>query len=99
MIHDIERAVIPSANKDCKTLSSLGHFLKGSSATLGITKVQNACESIQHYGGLRDNKTGKVVTPEFALSRIETALKEAEEQYKEAERWLRKWHSEVTAET
>lgn len=92
---EMEEAI---AKKDCKTLSNLGHFLKGSSATLGVTKVQNTCESIQHYGGLRDNRTGKVLTPDVALSKIEAALKEAEEQYDEAERWLRKWHSKVTAE-
>jgi len=33
-----------------KTLSELGHFLKGSSATLGLTKVKDSCEKIQHYG-------------------------------------------------
>jgi len=83
---------------DCKGLSALGHFLKGSSATLGVTKVQNACESIQHYGDLRDNKTGKNIEPEAALSRISAALKEAEVGYKEAETWLRKWYSEAKAQ-
>lgn len=86
------------ADKDCKTLSSLGHFLKGSSATLGVTRVQNACESIQHYGDLRENKTGKVLTPEVALSKIDIALKEAKEGYKEAEVWLREWYSNAKAQ-
>ncbi|KAH7173715.1 signal transduction histidine kinase [Fusarium flagelliforme] len=36
--------------KDLEELSSLGHFLKGSSATLGLVKVKNACEAIQRYG-------------------------------------------------
>jgi len=83
---------------DCKTLSSLGHFLKGSSATLGVSGVRDACESIQHYGDLRDHKTGKIVTPEVALSKISIALKEAKEEYKEAEIWLRKWYSEAKAQ-
>jgi len=89
--------VIHSADKDLKTLSSLGHFLKGSSATLGITRVQSSCESIQHYGNLRDDKTGKVIPPDVALSRISISLKEAKEEYREAEVWLRKWHSDVEA--
>lgn len=76
----------------------MGHFLKGSSATLGVTKVQNSCEAIQHYGDLRDNTTGKDITPEVALSRISAALKEAKEQYKEAEAWLRKWYTDAKAE-
>lgn len=92
---EMEEAI---AKKDCKALSSLGHFLKGSSATLGVTKVQNTCESIQHYGDLRDNKTGKALTSEVALVKIDAALKRAEEEYKEAEVWLRKWHSEAIAE-
>jgi len=83
--------------KECKKLSSLGHFLKGSSATLGVIKVQDTCESIQHYGDLRDNKTGKVITEGDALSKISDALKEAREQYAEAKKWLEKWHEEVKA--
>lgn len=90
--------VIHSASGDCKKLSALGHFLKGSSATLGVTEVQNSCEAIQHYGDLRDNKTGKPITPEVALSKISVSLKEAKEQYKEAEAWLRKWYSDAKAQ-
>jgi HPt (histidine-containing phosphotransfer) domain-containing protein len=90
--------MIHSAKKDCKTLSSLGHFLKGSSATLGVTKVRDACESIQHYGALRDNKTGKVLTSDLALSKIGVVVEQAEKEYQEAEAWLRKWHSALTDE-
>lgn len=86
------------AKQDYKKLSSLGHFLKGSSATLGVTKVQNTCESIQHYGDLRDNKTGKALTPEVALSKISICLKDAKEEYQEAEVWLRKWYSDAKAQ-
>jgi HPt (histidine-containing phosphotransfer) domain-containing protein len=86
------------AKGNCKQLSSLGHFLKGSSATLGVTEVQNSCESIQHYGNLWDDKTKKALTPEVALSKISAVLKEAKEQYKEAETWLRKWYLEAKAQ-
>ncbi|KAF8532138.1 hypothetical protein JB92DRAFT_3091955 [Gautieria morchelliformis] len=34
--------------------SSLGHFLKRSSADLGMQKVQRSCEQIQHLGERRD---------------------------------------------
>jgi len=81
------------AKKDCDALSALGHFLKGSSATLGVTKVRDACESIQHYGALRDNKTGKNLTSDLALSKIGVAVEQAEKEYQVAEAWLRKWHS------
>ena len=80
---------IHSDEKDCKKLSGLGHFLKGSSATLGVVGVRDSCESIQHYGNLRDEKTGKDLTSEVALSKISVALREAEKAYKEAKKWLR----------
>ncbi|KAJ2240724.1 Phosphorelay intermediate protein, partial [Coemansia sp. RSA 454] len=32
--------------KDLSKLSSLGHFLKGSSATIGVKKVQECCKHI-----------------------------------------------------
>lgn len=40
--------------KNLKKLSELGHFLKGSSAALGVWRVQATCESLQHYGLLKD---------------------------------------------
>ena len=43
-----------SDRKDLAKLSSLGHYLKGSSATLGLTKVRDSCEKIQNYGALKD---------------------------------------------
>ena len=36
-----------SEAKNLTELSHLGHFLKGSSATLGFTKVKDECEKIQ----------------------------------------------------
>ncbi|KAG5221111.1 Multistep phosphorelay regulator [Salix suchowensis] len=36
--------------KDLHELSRLGHYLKGSSAAIGIKKVQASCEKIQHCG-------------------------------------------------
>jgi len=36
--------------EDLDALGSLGHFLKGSSATLGFCKIRDNCETIQKYG-------------------------------------------------
>lgn len=58
------------AKKELVKLSSLGHFLKGSSAALGIIKVQDACEKIQHYGNKRDEEAGEDLTEPEALKRI-----------------------------
>jgi hypothetical protein len=57
-------------DEDLTKLSSLGHFLKGSSAALGIIKVQDACEKIQHYGNKRDEESGEDLSPEGALKLI-----------------------------
>ena len=38
-----------SAGKDLPRLSTLGHFLKGSSAAVGVILVRDGCEKMQHY--------------------------------------------------
>lgn len=69
-------------DKDLDQLSSLGHFLKGSSATLGLIKVKDFCEAIQHYGGRKD-ETGTKDMPDddHCLLSIETALKQMRDEY------------------
>ncbi|PWY87698.1 histidine-phosphotransfer domain, HPT domain-containing protein [Aspergillus heteromorphus CBS 117.55] len=81
--------------EDLAELSSLGHYLKGSSATLGLTKVKDACEKIQHFGAGKD-ETGSTDEPDkkTSLSRIEKTLKQVKEDYKEVEAFLRKYYGE-----
>jgi osomolarity two-component system phosphorelay intermediate protein YPD1 len=43
---------LSSQEKDYDQLGQLGHFLKGSSAQLGLRKVQEACRCLQELGGL-----------------------------------------------
>ena len=80
--------------KDLKDLASLGHFLKGSSATLGLTKVKESCEKIQHYGNSKD-EDGTTDQPdeEKCLERIKDTLKTVKEEYAEAEKVLRRFYS------
>lgn len=62
-------------SQDLVQLSSLGHFLKGSSATLGFTKIQEACEVIQHLGMGKDESGHKVISdPKETLSQIQKKL-------------------------
>jgi HPt (histidine-containing phosphotransfer) domain-containing protein len=82
----------PSKIKDLATLSSLGHFLKGSSAALGVFKVQASCEKIQHYGQLRDEEESKDLTSEAALGKIEPLLGTVKEEYAAAEKWMKEWY-------
>jgi len=81
--------------EDLSQLSSLGHFLKGSSATLGLVKVKDACEKIQHLGANKD-ETGTEDLPDKSacLERIATTLETMKSEYKTAETELRKFYPE-----
>ncbi|RPD54660.1 hypothetical protein L227DRAFT_580331 [Lentinus tigrinus ALCF2SS1-6] len=83
-----------SEKKDLPKLSSLGHFLKGSSAALGVSAVQATCEHIQHYGALRDEVIGTDLTPDEALAKIGPLLKRVKKEYGIAEKWLQRWYKE-----
>ncbi|CAG8958316.1 hypothetical protein HYFRA_00000672 [Hymenoscyphus fraxineus] len=79
--------------KDLKQLSSLGHFLKGSSATLGLTKVKDSCEKIQHYGQKKDEAgTEDEPDEDKCLERIKDSLVQVKEEYAEVEKVLRKFY-------
>lgn len=81
-------------DKDLSTLSQLGHFLKGSSATLGLTKVKDSCEKIQHYGQMKDEEgTADEPDKELCLSRIKETLVKVKEEYEEVEKVLKKFYA------
>ncbi|OTA96694.1 hypothetical protein M434DRAFT_8641 [Hypoxylon sp. CO27-5] len=70
-------------------LYRLGHFLKGSSATLGLTKVKDSCEKIQRYGK-KENLDGTPETDEaLCLSRITETLKTVKAEYADVEQTLK----------
>ncbi|KAF2741757.1 hpt domain-containing protein, partial [Sporormia fimetaria CBS 119925] len=79
-------------SKDLKTLSELGHFLKGSSATLGLTKVQASCEKIQHYGHKKDESGTKDITEEEGLSKLKTTIEQAKQEFREVEKVLKTFY-------
>lgn len=83
------------AEKDLAQLSSLGHFLKGSSATLGLTKVKDSCEKIQHYGQKKDAEgTTDEPDEEKCLGLIKATLAAVKVEYQEAEKILRKYYGD-----
>ena len=77
-------------DRDLPTLSSLGHFLKGSSATLGLSKVKDLCEKIQHYGARKD-EAGNSVNMDDAhfLGLVERTMKDVKSDYVAAEKVLK----------
>lgn len=91
---------VPSCreSKDLPQLSSLGHFLKGSSAALGVSKVKDSCEKMQHYGNLRDEEAAKTLSDAEALQKIKELLVEVEEEYEEAAEWLKRYYREQEEE-
>lgn len=82
-----------SEKRDLVQLSQLGHFLKGSSATLGLTKVKDSCEKIQHYGQKKDD-SGTADEPDEAkcLEKIKATLVTVKEEYAEVERVLKRFY-------
>ncbi|ESA43679.1 hypothetical protein GE21DRAFT_3497 [Neurospora crassa] len=63
--------------KRLETLSSLGHFLKGSSATLGFNKIRDSCQIIQQYGHKLTVDGAAEPNEQVCLEKIQAALKTA----------------------
>ena len=84
-------------NKSLPTLHTLGHFLKGSSATLGLIKVKDSCEKIQNYGGGKD-ESGQREEPndEVSLQAIKETLVKLKVDYADVERRLRRFYEPQT---
>lgn len=80
------------SSKNLSELSQKGHFLKGSSAALGLTKVKNSCEKIQHLGANKD-ETGNQDAPdsEWCLERIKITLERVKAEYEESKTYLEKF--------
>ncbi|RYO86286.1 hypothetical protein DL764_009025 [Monosporascus ibericus] len=78
-------------SKNLEELYKLGHFLKGSSATLGLTKVKDSCEKIQRYGKMENLDGSPQTDEELCLYRITETLKEVKVEYAEAESTLKKF--------
>lgn len=82
------------SHKKLGDLSSDGHFLKGSSATLGLTKVKECCEKIQHYGQLKDENGDFGLTDAEALQKIKQELALLRKEYAIVEKKLKKFFGE-----
>lgn len=69
---------------DLAELYHLGHFLKGSSATIGLTKVKDSCEKIQRYGKLEKLDGSPEPDEKLCLSLISSVLVTVKSEYDEA---------------
>ncbi|KAJ1981706.1 Phosphorelay intermediate protein [Dimargaris xerosporica] len=77
------------AAKDLPALSRLGHFLKGSSASVGLLKVPITCGRIQNYGNLLDESGTEPLDKSEAFSRITAAIAQLKTEYAEANEFFK----------
>lgn len=75
-----------------KELSELGHFLKGSSATLGLTKVKDSCEKIQNFGLLKDEAGLSDLTEDEARKLLAVTIKQSKEEFIEVKGILKEFY-------
>lgn len=82
--------------KDLTELSQLGHFLKGSSAAIGLKKVQSSCEKIQNYGS-RKGPAGEPLeaSDEDLLKKIKEILAQARKENTEAAGILTSFYEQI----
>jgi len=80
-------------DRDLASLSSRGHFLKGSSAALGLRYMRTSCELIQNYGAMLDETGTRSIDPETALERIATQLEECRRHAQRAEQYFRTFYN------
>ncbi|CAO2650856.1 Nn.00g091530.m01.CDS01 [Neocucurbitaria sp. VM-36] len=78
-----------------KELSELGHFLKGSSATLGLTKVKDSCEKIQHYGSQKDETGVKDITEKESCDKLKTTIAQAKKEFLEVKDVLKEFYKDT----
>lgn len=77
--------------KNLDQLSSMGHFLKGSSATLGLTIMKDICEKIQHLGHNKDETGADDRDDAYCLKTIKTEVEKLRTEYKVINKALKKF--------
>lgn len=80
-------------------LSELGHFLKGSSATLGMVKVRDGCEKIQRFGKNENVDGSAEPDSDLCLKRIVEAFETVKEDYNDVEAKLKNYYATKGAST
>ncbi|KAF3765856.1 hypothetical protein M406DRAFT_356087 [Cryphonectria parasitica EP155] len=75
--------------KNLEDLSGLGHFLKGSSATLGFNKVRDSCQIIQQYGHKQTVDGVDEPDEKVCLNKITDAIKTLKTDFADLEKDLK----------
>jgi len=69
-------------------LSDKGHFLKGSSAALGVIKVRDSCEALQNLGRKKDAAGSSEISEDKAWTECTKLIPALQEQHAQAKKWL-----------
>ncbi|KAH3681948.1 hypothetical protein WICPIJ_007086 [Wickerhamomyces pijperi] len=75
-------------------LSQLGHYLKGSAASLGLVKIQEQCERIQNYGLLKNFDGAVPDDGKDFWGGVKLALGSAREEFTSARQFLSDYYKE-----
>ncbi|KAK4456425.1 signal transduction histidine kinase [Cladorrhinum samala] len=79
------------ASSNLPELSNLGHFLKGSSATLGFNKIRDSCQLIQQYGNGLNVDGSQTVDRDTCIRKIEEAIKKVKIDTQQLEQLMRQF--------
>ncbi|KAG0078656.1 hypothetical protein BGZ92_001371 [Podila epicladia] len=88
---DMESAI---ASNNFSELSRLGHFFKGSSAALGLTKIKDSCEKLQNLGNLRDAEDANPIPSSEDETGVRELLGQIRKEYEEVETFLKLFYED-----
>jgi len=83
--------------KDLLTLSRKGHFLKGSSAALGLNKVKASCEKMQNYGNKKKADGEGALPEDEAMDKCKDTLEQLKIEQDQSVTWLKKFYEKKQA--
>jgi chemotaxis protein histidine kinase CheA len=86
------------SKKDLQELSHQGHYLKGSSATLGLIKIRDSCEKIQRYGSNENVDGSPEPDNELCLNRIKDTLKVLRADFSDVRKAMKRLYNEGSDE-
>ncbi|KAL7009099.1 Phosphorelay intermediate protein [Cystobasidiomycetes sp. EMM_F5] len=82
------------SKQDLDKLSKLGHFLKGSSASIGLIAVSKSCAEMQNFGNCLDEAGSSRISSEKALENCTGLIVKLKKEQDAAKTWLEDFYKE-----
>lgn len=86
--------VMNRSKQDLDKLSKLGHFLKGSSASIGLIAVSKSCAEMQNFGNCLDEAGSSRISSEKALENCTGLIVKLKKEQDAAKTWLEDFYKE-----